>query len=94
MHEQILARSRDQAQRALAGAVERIVALECDGVGHITAADEYLATSEAARARERRRIGREECCGEPKRTRTAIRRATGEEPGARSKAGREAVHDG
>jgi hypothetical protein len=94
VHDQILARSRDQAQRALAGAVERIVALECDGVGHVTAADEYLATSEAARARERRRIGREECCGETKRAREATRRATGDELVLVGESNREAVHDG
>jgi hypothetical protein len=94
VHEQILARSRDAAQRALAGAVGRIVTLECEGVGHVTAADEYLATSEAARARERRRIGREECCGEPRRARKATQRATGEEPVREGESDREAVHDG
>jgi hypothetical protein len=94
VHAQILARSRDATQRALAGAVERIVTLECDGIGHVTAADAYLAASEAARARERRRIGREECCGEPTRAIKARRRATGEAPVGENESDREAVHDG
>ncbi len=94
VHAQILARSRDAAQRALAGAVERVVALEWDGVGHVTAADEYYAVSEAARARERRRIGREECCGEPKRARRTRGRATGQEPVGKRESDREAMHGG
>ncbi len=40
VHEQILARSRDARQRALAEAEQRIVMLEVDGVGHVTDSDE------------------------------------------------------
>jgi hypothetical protein len=94
VHAQILARSNDAAQRALVAAAERIASFTCVGVGHLTAADAYLAASEAARARERRRIGREECCGEPGRARTAGPRATGQEPAGEDESGREAVHDG
>jgi hypothetical protein len=71
VHAQILARSRDAAQRALAGAVERIVMLECDGVGHVTASDRHYALAEFARSRERRRIGREECGTEHRGRRAA-----------------------
>jgi hypothetical protein len=96
VHEQILTRSRDATQRAIAAAEaeQRIATFSCVGIGHLTAADEYLATSEAARARERRRIGREECCGEARRARQATQRATGQEPVGDDESGREAVHDG
>jgi hypothetical protein len=94
VHEQILARSRDATQRALAGAAERTVALDCDGVGHVTAADRYYALAEHARARERRRIGREECCGEPKTARRTTRGATAGPLVEAGESGREAVHDG
>jgi hypothetical protein len=94
VHEQILARSRDATQRALAAAVERIVTLEYDVIGHVTAADQYYALAEFARARERRRIGREECCGEPKRAIKARRRATGEALVHEGESDSEAVHDG
>jgi hypothetical protein len=60
VHEQILARSRDAAQRAIAGATERIASFQYVGQGHLTSADAYLAASAAARAREERRIAREE----------------------------------
>jgi hypothetical protein len=60
VHEQILARSRDAAQRALAGASERIASFRYVGQGHLTAADALLASSAAARARESRRLAREE----------------------------------
>jgi hypothetical protein len=60
VHEQILARSRDAAQRALADATERIASFRYAGHGHLTAADAFLAASAAGRAREQRRIGREE----------------------------------
>ena len=63
MHEQILARSRDAAQRAIAGATERIASFRYVGQGHLTAADAFLAASAAARAREERRIAREERYG-------------------------------
>lgn len=62
VHEQILARSRDATQRAIAAAdgETRTATFTYVGVGHVTAADAYLAASAAARAREQRRIGREE----------------------------------
>jgi hypothetical protein len=60
VHEQLLARSTDAAQRALAGAVERVASFRYAGQGHLTAADELLARSAAARAREHRRLAREE----------------------------------
>jgi hypothetical protein len=62
VHEQLLARSNDAAQRALAGAIERVANFRFAGQGHLTAADELLALSAAARAREGRRLGREELC--------------------------------
>lgn len=46
----------------------RRASFTCVGVGHITAADELLAESAAARARERRRIAREEFADQPRRT--------------------------
>jgi hypothetical protein len=58
VHEQILARATDPAQRALA-ALKRITRLRYVGQGHITAADAFLAASAAARAREQRRLARE-----------------------------------
>jgi hypothetical protein len=76
VHEQILARSKDATQRALAEAEERTVMLEVDGIGHVTASDQQYALAEHARARERRRIGREECCDQPSRATRARRRAT------------------
>jgi hypothetical protein len=76
VHQQILARSRDATQRALASAEERTVRLEVDGIGHVTAADQHYALAEHARARERRRVGREEHCDQPSRTRSARQRAT------------------
>jgi hypothetical protein len=62
VHEQLLARSRDAAQRKLAelDPSERIASFRYVGRGHLTAADALLAASAAARARENRRIAREE----------------------------------
>jgi hypothetical protein len=60
VHAQIIDRSRDATQRALTAAELRLATFEYVGVGHVTAADAYLAASAAARAREQRRIGREE----------------------------------
>jgi hypothetical protein len=60
VHEQILARSRDAVQRALTGAGERIATFHYVGQGHLTAADAFLAASAADRAREHRRLAREE----------------------------------
>jgi replication initiator protein RepSA len=60
VHEQLLARSDDAAQRALAGSVERHASFRYVGQGHLTAADALLAASAAARAREQRRVAREE----------------------------------
>jgi hypothetical protein len=62
VHEQLLARSDDVSQRALAGAVERVASFRYVGQGHLTAADALLAASAAARARESRRSAREELC--------------------------------
>jgi hypothetical protein len=59
VHEQLLTRSDDVAQRALAGAVERVASFRYVGQGHLTAADALLAASAAARAREQRRAARE-----------------------------------
>jgi hypothetical protein len=59
IHEQLLAHSDDAAQRALAGAAERVARFRYDGIGHLTAADALLASSAAARAREHRRLARE-----------------------------------
>jgi hypothetical protein len=60
VHEQLLARSNDAAQRAVAGAVERMASFRLAGIGHLTSADAYLAESAHARAREQRRVAREE----------------------------------
>jgi len=62
VHAQILARSRDHTQRALAAAdaEQRIAIFTYVGIGHVTAADAFLAASAAARAREHRRLAREE----------------------------------
>jgi hypothetical protein len=60
VHEQILARSSDAAQRALAASPERIASFRYVGQGHLTAADAFLAASAADRAREHRRLAREE----------------------------------
>jgi hypothetical protein len=58
---QLLARSPDAAQRALAEieASERIASFRYVGQGHLTTADAFLAASAAARAREQRRAARE-----------------------------------
>jgi hypothetical protein len=60
VHEQLLARSRDAAQRKLAelDASERITSFRYVGQGHLTAADALLAASAAARAREGRAAAR------------------------------------
>jgi hypothetical protein len=60
VHEQLLARTGDDAQRALAEAAERVASFRYVGIGHLTAADALLASSAAARAREHRRLAREE----------------------------------
>jgi hypothetical protein len=93
VHEQILARSRDATQRALAEAEERTVKLEVDGIGHVTASDQFYALAEHSRARERHRIGREEHCDRPSRAIRARRRATGERPAREDASDGEAVHD-
>jgi hypothetical protein len=62
VHAQILARSTDATQRAIATATaeQRIATFEWAGTGHVTAADAFLAASAAARAREHRRLARDE----------------------------------
>jgi glutathione S-transferase len=62
VHEQILARSRDAAQRAMAGASERIATFRYVAQGHLTTADAFLAASATARAREQRLAAREALC--------------------------------
>jgi hypothetical protein len=57
---QLLARSTDPAQLALAAATERIASFRYVGQGHLTAADAFLAAAAAGRAREQRRLAREE----------------------------------
>jgi hypothetical protein len=66
VREQVLARSDDPAQRALAGATERRASFRYVGHGHLTAADALLAASAAARAREQRRAAREALCDQPR----------------------------
>jgi excisionase family DNA binding protein len=60
VHQQLLARSTDATQRAIAAASERIASFEYTGRGHVTAAEEFLAHSGRVRERERRRIAWEE----------------------------------
>ena len=60
VHALLLARSPDPAQRALAGATERIARFHYVGQGHVTTGDALLADAAAARAREHRRLAREE----------------------------------
>ena len=67
--------SDDPKQRALAQTAreERISSFVYAGRGHVTTADAYLAASAAARAREQRRIAREELCDlPPRRLRTGL----------------------
>ena len=59
VHEQMLKRLPDAAQRALAAGGERIASFRYVGQGHLTTADAFLAASAAARAREQRRAARE-----------------------------------
>jgi Replication initiator protein, pSAM2 len=60
VHKQLLARSTDRAQRALAGAAERVASFRYVGQGHLTAGDALLAAAAAARAREHVRLACEE----------------------------------
>jgi hypothetical protein len=60
VHEQLLAHSTDPAQRALVAAEERVTSFRYVGQGHVTADDALLAAAAAARAREHRRLAREE----------------------------------
>ena len=61
VHEQILARSTRRRRSARSPTAEERAPWRSsvDGVGHVTAADAYLAASAAARAREQRRLARE-----------------------------------
>jgi hypothetical protein len=78
VHEQLLARSTDAAQRAFADAVERVASFHFDGQGHLTAADGLLARSAEARAREQRRAARlERYCA----TASEMRASLGAQPG-------------
>jgi hypothetical protein len=76
VHEQLLARGEDAAQRAIAAAEQRVASLRFVGQGHITAAEAFLAASAAARAREERRLAREERALEL----TAAKRTGGGQP--------------
>ncbi len=67
VHQQILARSRDASQRAIASATpeQRRGSFRFVGLGHFTAVEELLADQGRAREREARRIAREELCDRP-----------------------------
>jgi len=58
VHQQLLAGSRNPAQRAIASSTERATIFHYAGRGHVTAGDELLATAAAARAREHRRLAK------------------------------------
>jgi hypothetical protein len=60
VHAQLLARSMDVTQRAIAAASERLVLMRFAGQGHFTAGEHRLADLGRERERERRRIAREE----------------------------------
>jgi Replication initiator protein, pSAM2 len=60
VHEQLLARSRDTAQLAIAAGGTRSVFMRYTGQGHITAGERYLARKGHDAERERRRVAREE----------------------------------
>jgi hypothetical protein len=65
VHEQLrTGQSVSESQRQVAelDAEERIGRFEFAGVGHLTAGDAYLAAQAVARAREHRRLAREESC--------------------------------
>jgi hypothetical protein len=63
VHEQLLARSSDATQLAIAAGGDRFASFEYAGRGHFTAAEDYLACRGRLEARERRRIAREELLG-------------------------------
>jgi hypothetical protein len=65
--QQILARSRDESQRAIAAAApdERRGRFEFVGQGHRSDVEALLAEQGRAREREMRRIAREELCDQP-----------------------------
>jgi hypothetical protein len=67
VHAQILARSRDKAQLAIAAAApdQRRGVYEFHGQGHFTTLQGLLAERGRAREREMRRIAREELCDQP-----------------------------
>jgi hypothetical protein len=65
VHEQLLKRSTDAAQRELVAATtngDRAGSFRYVGQGHLTAADAFLAASAAARAREEGFAAREALC--------------------------------
>jgi hypothetical protein len=59
VHAQLLARSSDAVQRAIAGARERFVFMHYAGRGPFTVVEEFLARQGHAEERERRRAARE-----------------------------------
>ena len=65
VHAQLLTRSSDAVQRAIAAGGERFACFEYAGRNHFTAAEAYLAHRGRVEARERRRIAREELATAP-----------------------------
>jgi Replication initiator protein, pSAM2 len=60
VHEQLLARSKDATQLAIAAGGERVVSMRFAGQGHFTTGQAVLAAQSAADAREQRRAAWEE----------------------------------
>jgi Replication initiator protein, pSAM2 len=67
VHEQLLKRSRDRSQLAIAAAPpeQRRGRFDAVGFGHFTTVEDFLAEQGRAREREARRIAREELCDHP-----------------------------
>ncbi len=67
VHEQLLKRSRDRSQLAIAAAApeQRRGRFDAVGFGHFTTVEDFLAEQGRAREREARRIAREELCDHP-----------------------------
>jgi hypothetical protein len=67
VHEQLLKRSRDRSQLAIAAAApeRRRGRFDAVGFGHFTTVEDFLAEQGRAREREARRIAREELCEHP-----------------------------
>ena len=78
VHEQLLARSKDATQLAIAAGGERIVSMRFAGQGHFTTGQAVLAEQSAADAREQRRAAWEERSMAFSAGLTASRRRSGE----------------